>query len=368
MARIATFDDWIDLFHQWQKDIDVDTSQFADFRFEVKFGETEREIEFGHFAGLPKWERVTQIPDQRIRDALLNYIVVQGDTEFASVEQQRNLFATAPSDYDRQSLARIMAEETRHGWQMSYLLVTYFGSSGKLEAEKLLQRRAYDRSRLLGSFNEDIGNWLDMIVFTQFIDRDGKYQLKMLEHSAFAPLARSMGPMLREESFHLGTGQTGLKRILKAGKVPIPLLQKYFNKWVPTAYDLFGTDHSSSAQWAYEWGLKGRFNEGETAEPADRQRLNEAARELYVQEITKLTNDLNRLIPEDQPKLYVPDLKFNRTIGDYAKQRFDVQGNPLPADGYDAYLAQVLPNETDRAQLAQIFKTNDWIAPRGQAA
>jgi len=36
------------------------------------------------------------IPDQRIRDALLNLIVYQGDTEFASVEQQRNLLTARP--------------------------------------------------------------------------------------------------------------------------------------------------------------------------------------------------------------------------------------------------------------------------------
>lgn len=368
MARIATFDDWIDLFHQWQKDINVDTRQLGDFTFEPKFGEAEAEIEFGHFAGQPKWERVTQIPDQRIRDALLNYIVVQGDTEFASVEQQRYLFATAPSEYDRRGLARIMAEETRHGWQMAYLLVTYFGSAGKLEAEKLLQRRAFNRSRLLGSFNEDISNWLDMIVFTQFIDRDGKYQLKMLQHSGFKPLAQSMGPMLREEAFHLGTGQTGLKRILRAGKVPIPLLQKYFNKWVSTAYDLFGTDHSSSAQWAYEWGLKGRYNEGPAAGTANRERLNEEARALYTGEITKLTNDLNRLIPDDQPKLFIPDQKFNRKIGDYARQPFDVHGNPLPAESFADYRRQNLPSDEDRQRVADLLKVNDWIAPRGEVA
>jgi hypothetical protein len=32
------------------------------------------------------------VPTQQMRDALLNMIVYQGDTEFASVEQQRHLF------------------------------------------------------------------------------------------------------------------------------------------------------------------------------------------------------------------------------------------------------------------------------------
>ena len=47
-----------------------------------------------------------------------------------------------------------MGEEMRHGWQMSYLLVAHFGDEGKREAEKLLERRAEEHERLLGSFNE----------------------------------------------------------------------------------------------------------------------------------------------------------------------------------------------------------------------
>ncbi len=210
------------------------------------------------------------IPDQRIRDALLNLIVYQGDTEFASVEQQRALLQNAPSDYDLFALMRVMSEEMRHGWQMSYLLCQHFGDEGKREAQKLLERRAEEGQRLLGSFNEIVENWLDFFTYTQFIDRDGKFQLKMLSTSAFHPLARSMGPMLKEESFHLGTGNNGLLRIVKAGKIPPEIMQRYFNKWIPTAFDLFGTDNSSSAHWAYVWGLKGRFNERETGDPGRR--------------------------------------------------------------------------------------------------
>ena len=161
MGRISTFDDWRDYFHQWQKDIGLDTSNFSDYNFEVKFGAVDRDdIEFGDYAVRPKWETVLQIPDQRVRDTLLHLITYQGDTEFASVEQQRNLLKTAPSDYDLQSAVKIMREEMRHGTQMSYLLVKYFGSSGKLEAQKLLERRAFNNGRLLriGSISSAIPN------------------------------------------------------------------------------------------------------------------------------------------------------------------------------------------------------------------
>ena len=259
---------------------------------------------------------------------------------------------------------RVMAEEMRHGWQMSYLLVEHFGEEGKREAQKLLERRAEEGKRLLGSFNERVDNWLDFFTYTQFIDRDGKFQLKMLSTSAFHPLARSMGPMLKEESFHLGTGNNGLLRIIKAGRIPPEIIQRFFNKWVPTAFDLFGTDNSSSAHWAYEWGLKGRFDERENAAGADRAHLNEASRGLYRDEICRLVDRLNQLIPDRDRWLRVPELQFNRRIGQWAHQCWTVEGQPMEQERYAAYVASVLPSLKDRALLADIFKENDWIAAK----
>src|SRR3989441_11085063 len=97
---------------------------------------------------------------------------------------------------------RVMTEEMRHGWQMSYLLCTYFGDEGKREAAKLLERRADDGERLLGSFNELVDNWLDFFTHTQFIDPDGKFQLTKLSGAAVGPLSRPMNPMLKGESVH----------------------------------------------------------------------------------------------------------------------------------------------------------------------
>jgi len=379
MRRVNNFDDWIDYFHYWQDSIGVAAKEFkgsavseefrgksfATFDFEAKFGEPEAEtIEFGHYKGQSKWPTLMHIPDQRIRDALLNLIVYQGDTEFASVEQQRALLQNAPSDYDLFALMRVMSEEMRHGWQMSYLLCQHFGDEGRREAQKLLERRAEEGQRLLGSFNEIVENWLDFFTYTQFIDRDGKFQLKMLSTSAFHPLARSMGPMLKEESFHLGTGNNGLLRIVKAGKIPTEIMQRYFNKWIPTAFDLFGTDNSSSAHWAYVWGLKGRFNERETGDAADVAHLNEAGRELYRQEIVRLVARLNSAIPDREQHLYVPELQFNRKIGTWARKCYSVTGQEIDPAKYPAYIGGMTPTSEDREFLRGVFKENDWIEPK----
>lgn len=361
-TRISNFDDWIDYFRQWQKDIGYDPALVGNYQFETKLGDLHAgEIEFGDFKGQSKWQTVEQIPNQSIRDTLLNLIVYQGDTEFASVEQQKNLLETAPTEYDRQSLIRVNSEEMRHGWQMCYLLVTYFGDSGKLEAQKLLERRASHGNRLLGSFNAPVNDWLDFFTYTQFVDRDGKFQLTMLSHSSFAPLAESVTYMLKEEFFHMFTGNTGLTRILRARKIPISVVQKYFNKWLATAYDLFGTDHSSSAQWTYVWGLKGRYDEHEAKEPADKAKLNEFAREHYLAECNRLVEALNQHLPDGEPRLSVPDFKFHRSIGEFAGKPYSVIGELLSPKEYQKHLAEMLPTPEDERRLQEIFKEKDWV-------
>ncbi|HTU81997.1 MAG TPA: hypothetical protein VMF61_07695, partial [Candidatus Acidoferrales bacterium] len=220
------------------------------------------------------------------------------------------------------------------------------------------------KNRLLNAFNDDVTHWLDFFAYTNFMDRDGKFQLTMLQHSGFAPLASSMGPMLKEESFHMGTGITGLRRIAKAGIVPVDVQQKYYNKWISGSLDLFGTDHSGSAQWAYAWGIKGRVDEDKTGEPVDKERLNERAREQFHQEVAQTVARVNEVNPSDT-KLYVPDMRFNRKIGDYAGQRYTVDGRKLTEAEWNDYFPSVLPTAEDDAKLKEYFKNPGWIAPKG---
>ncbi len=365
--KIGTFSDWVGLFDEWRENIGVNQGEIKNFKFDTLFGAIEtNEIEFGHYKGRPKWENVRQIPTQQMRDALLNMIVYQGDTEFASVEQQRWLYETAPTDYDRRALLRVWIEEMRHGWQMCALLVDHFGSSGKVEAQKMLERRAFENKRLLGAFNVDVDNWMDFFTYTDFVDRDGKFQLQMLKFSAFAPLGRSMSYMLREEAFHMGTGNDGLARVVKAGKVPAWLMQKYLNKWISGSYDLFGTDHSSSAHWAYVWGIKGRYDEPKNENNPDLDDLNDYNRNLYRDEVAGLIARINSYLPQGTEPLYTPDIKFNRNIGKWAGQKYHPQtGQAVEEKEYAQMLDSWLPTEADKKLLVDIIKNEkNWIAEK----
>jgi benzoyl-CoA 2,3-dioxygenase component B len=170
-----------------------------------------------------------------------------------------------------------------------------------------------------------------------------------------------MKPMLQEEFYHLLTGHTGLSRVIKAGKVPIEIIQKKVNKWFSTALDLFGVDNSSSAYWFYVWGLKGRYDEGATQEVCDRDKLNELARRHYLSEVSQLIAALNNLIPEGKPKLTLPDTKFHRSIGEYADKPYSTTGELLSPEAYAKHLEDTIPNAADKATLAEIFKQPDWV-------
>jgi benzoyl-CoA 2,3-dioxygenase component B len=367
VAKIGTFSDWVGLFDEWRREIGVNRDEIAAFHFDTLYGAIEtEEIQFGAYQGRRKWENLRQIPTQQMRDALMNLIVYQGDTEFASVEQQRHLFETAPSDWDRKALTRVMIEEMRHGWQMCALLIEHFGYSGKVEAQKMLERRAFENKRLLGAFNVDVDNWMDFFTYTDFVDRDGKFQLQMLKYSAFAPLGRSMSYMLREEAFHMGTGNDGLRRVVEAGVVPRWLIQKYLNKWISSSYDLFGTDSSSSAHWAYVWGIKGRYDEPQNANEPDMDDLNDYNRNLYRAEVAGLIERFNKYLRPGEEPLYAPDIKFNRNIGRWAGQKvYPRTGEPLEDKEYQERLSEFMPTPQDHKLLLEIIANEkNWIAAK----
>ncbi|MGZ5240394.1 MAG: benzoyl-CoA 2,3-epoxidase subunit BoxB, partial [Caldimonas sp.] len=192
-----------------------DFVKMRDYRWGIFLNPAEagRQIHFGDHKGETAWQ---DVPGEH-RANLRRIIVTQGDTEPASVEQQRHLGLTAPSLYDLRNLFQVNVEEGRHLWAMVYLLQKFFGRDGREEAGALLERTSGDANnpRILGAFNEKTPDWLAFFMFTYFTDRDGKFQLAALAESAFDPLARTTKFMLTEEAHHMFVGESGISRVLQ---------------------------------------------------------------------------------------------------------------------------------------------------------
>ena len=374
-----------------------------------------RRIPFGTHKGDPAWQ---EVPGE-YRSMLRRLIVIQGDTEPASVEQQRYLGKTAPSLYDMRNLFQVNVEEGRHLWAMVYLLQKYFGRDGREEANGLLRRRSgsEDAPRMLGAFNEETPDWLSFFLFTFFTDRDGKMQLEALCQSGFDPLSRTCRFMLTEEAFHMFVGESGILRIVERtsqamreagiedpydldavralGVIDLPSLQKKLNLHASLTFDLFGAELSTNAGNFFSAGVKGRYNESRikddhvltdttypVLEPLDGRlekverpalnALNARLRDDFVADCNSGVSRWNQAIRQEgiEFELTLPHVGFHRHIGLYVDQHVTPDGQVVSEEEWKRQSDQWLPGNDEREYIESLmqpqWKTGEyanWIAP-----
>ena len=386
--------------------------KMPDYRWGIFLAERDpnRVIAYGDNKGKPVWQ---DVPGE-LRTTLRRLIVTQGDTEPASVEQQRKLGRTAPSLYDLRNLFQINVEEGRHLWAMVYLLHAHFGRDGREEAEAMLERHSGDpdKPRILGAFNEETPDWLSFFMFTFFTDRDGKYQLASLAESGFDPLSRSCRFMLTEEAHHMFVGETGISRIIQRtcelmkehktddvraiGAIDLPTMQKYLNFHFSVSLDLFGQEASTNAANYYTQGVKGRFLETRVdddhlltdaayeIETVDNGRivkksvpalaaLNERLRQDYIEDCARGVLRWNKIIEKAgiNFEIKLPHRGFDRRIGGFAGTRISPDGKVLSEAEWKANESKWLPTAEDRAYVTSLMgpavtqpgKFAHWIAP-----
>jgi len=388
-----------------------DMVKMPDYRWGIFLADQEedRKVNFGIHKGEAAWQ---DVPGE-YRGELRRLIVTQGDTEPASVEQQRLLSLSCPSLYDMRGLFQVNVEEGRHLWAMVYLLHAYFGRDGREEAEEMLMRHAgdADKPRILEAFNVETEDWLSFFMFTYFQDRDGKFQLSALAESGFDPLSRTCRFMLTEEAHHMFIGETGVGRAVqrsaelaakhdtldvdKYGAIPLPLIQKWMNFHFSICLDLFGQEKSTNAANFYSMGLKGRFNETKIKddhvlendlfpvpefengklvmkEISALTAINERLRNDYRDDCQRGVDRWNKTIRDMGVdfELTLPHTAFHRNIGTFRDTYVTPDGQPISKEEFEAKNGDWLPTEEDRALVKSMMvrvtepgKMANWIAP-----
>ena len=375
----------------------------------------DRRIPCGEHAGEPAWQ---EVPGE-YRNLMKRLIVIQGDTEPASVEQQKSLAITAPSLYDMRNLFQVNVEEGRHLWAMVYLLHKYFGRDGREEADDLLRRQSgsEEAPRMLGAFNEETPDWLSFFMFTYFTDRDGKMQLESLAQSGFDPLSRTCRFMLTEEAHHMFVGETGVGRTIQRtcevmkengiedpyevekiralGVMDLPLIQKKLNLHYTLSLDLFGQEVSTNAANAFNAGIKGRYQEHRLTDDHkltnDTYRVWDIVDGKIVQHDVPALTAINMRLRDDYTKdaaggvgrwnkiiekmgvqfeLKLPHEAFHRKIGVFADKLIDPEGNFITGAEYDKGMTEWLPSHADGDYIQSLMKPvyepgqyANWISP-----
>jgi benzoyl-CoA 2,3-epoxidase subunit B len=164
-------------------------------------------------------------------------------------------------------------------------------------------------------------------------------------------MARSMAPMLKEESFHLLTGHdlvrdVAIRAALGDGRWSLDEIQRRLNAWYPRGVEMFGNPDGGQANIDFSF----------------KDRLNGDSLNAYVAEVERLLHRINVAIVlarapglekaeaderarEETDLLRLPHVNFFRLRGaeDIAYQPIDVNGRRLPADDYEGYLGETLP-------------------------
>src|SRR5256712_5592985 len=172
--------------------------------------------------------------------------------------------------------------------------------------------------------------------------------------------------------------------------VYLQLLQKYLNFWCSSSLDLFGSEISSNSAANFASGLKGRPDEGQYEDHVLREQtlnlvtpqgasdvpmlnaLNEVMRESYLKDCEIGLKRWNRMIERAARdfRLSLPSSRFRRSIGAWAGQPVDPQGNLMQRELYEKSLASWIPSEADRAFVHSLMQKviepgtmAGWIAP-----
>ena len=359
-----------------------------------------RVIPCGEHYGEPAWQ---EVPGE-YRALLRRLIVIQGDTEPASVEQQRFLGKTAPSLYDMRNLFQVNVEEGRHLWAMVYLLHKYFGADGREEADDMLRRQSgsEEAPRMLGAFNEETPDWLSFFMFTYFTDRDGKMQLESLAQSGFDPLSRTCRFMLTEEAHHMFVGETGVGRTIQRtcevmnehgitdpydiekirsfGVIDLPTIQKKLNLHYTLSLDLFGSEVSTNAANSFNWGLKGRYRENKLEDDHQLKSalypvaefdghqitvkdmpaisaINMRLRDDYSEDAAGGVRRWNQIIKKHNVdfEMRLPHEGFHRNIGTFAGAPITPEGIVISREEWSSRRDEWLPSKADGDYIASLM-------------
>jgi benzoyl-CoA 2,3-dioxygenase component B len=346
------------------------------YQLMAKIGKLQSEaIQYGRFTGKPKIEQAGEMVGNMFYSAR-DIIRAQASTELGSIQQHRLTLEQAPTEQMKVAVLRIMAEELRHAYQMFW--VFDHDPTWKKPGHPDIASETLDEllsmtlgNHVLDAFNIPFHNFLDNIVFATFIDLVGKYQLEMQKVFSYAPMGRSMGPMLSEEGYHIGSGRGFLRDLAVAAtndgaKYSLQEIQKVLNAWIPRGVEMFGNERGGETSVAF--GFKDRNNGTAQSEYYNEVRevvelVNVAIAQARVSEIS--APDARSLVREVQDTcetmkgvspedlLYVPDTKFFRSRGmeELVYMPYDVRGEllmesgkPISGERYLDYLATTLPD------------------------
>jgi ring-1,2-phenylacetyl-CoA epoxidase subunit PaaA len=217
-----------------------------------------------------KVEATDEMPDE-YRQALLNLMTQQADSELSGAYGYIPWIEQAPNIHEKLLVAQIVKDEVRHAYAMYKLLgelgvdvdsrISEQDFATRLEEGNLnigTERKSQDKR--VNIFYYPIETWTDFIMFNFCMDRGAGHQLEDAMDSSYAPWCRTIKTIFQEEVMHMNHGDTWVYK-LAADPQTKDAVQTALNKWYPRTMNIFGNPKSRKNELYRKLGLKKRTNE-----------------------------------------------------------------------------------------------------------
>lgn len=235
------------------------------------------------------------IPDEEYREALINLLMQEADSELAGALGYVPCIQMAPSIEEYLAVSMIVKDEFRHA-RVCYKLLEHLGVDVdarvasfdftlRVDDDDLGTARAGADKRV-NIFYYPIKDWFDFIAFNVCMDRGAGHQLEDVLVSSYRPWARVMEGIFKEEMFHIAHGDNWLRRLAKNPETK-PKMQAALDRWFPRTMNIFGRANSPKNRLYRQLGLKVRDNQD--------------VREAFAAEVGRLVQEAGLRLPEWQP-------------------------------------------------------------------
>ena len=257
-----------------------------DMLAEQKF---EARIDAGEFIEAKDW-----MPEH-YRKTLVRQISQHAHSEIVGMLPEGNWISRAPTLKRKAILLAKVQDEAGHGLYL-YAAAETLGTS----RDQLFDALHSGRAKYSSIFNYPTLSWADMGVIGWLVDGAAIMNQVPLCRCSYAPYARAMVRVCREESFHQRQGFEALLTMMTSGtEAQREMVQDAVNRWWWPSLMMFGPPDADSpnSEQSMRWGIK-RIS-------------NDDLRQKFVDATVEQAKTLGVSMPD-------PELKWNE-----ARQHFD---------------------------------------------
>ncbi len=205
-------------------------------------------IDAGDFIEAKDW-----MPEH-YRKTLVRQISQHAHSEFVGMLPEGNWISRAPTLKRKAILLSKVQDEAGHGLYL-YAAAETLGTS----RDQLLEALHTGKAKYSSIFNYPTLTWADMGVIGWLVDGAAIMNQVPLCRCSYAPYARAMVRICREESFHQRQGYEALLTMMTQGtEAQRAIVQDAVNRWWWPSLMMFGPPDAESpnSEQSMRWGIK----------------------------------------------------------------------------------------------------------------